>query len=74
MPAQRPNKHDFLTAPHRLLNCCLPENSDIQKHTPYLVRRIQQFLRFDRDKTGHKFEAVTKMFRFHLEQDPNISV
>jgi hypothetical protein len=29
MPAQHPNKHKFLTAPHRLLNCCLPENNNI---------------------------------------------
>jgi hypothetical protein len=29
MPAQRPSKHQFLTAPCRLLNCRLPENNYI---------------------------------------------
>lgn len=28
-PAHLPNKHEFLTAPYRLLTCCLPKNSDI---------------------------------------------
>ncbi len=39
---------------------------------PYLVQWVREFLRFAKDKTGHKFEAVIEMFRQHLEQNPGI--
>ena len=29
-----------------------------KEHTPYLVRWVKEFLRFARNKTGHKFETV----------------
>ena len=43
------------------------------EHVPYLVRWVKEFLRFARDKTGHKFETVIEMFRQHLEQNPGIT-
>ena len=43
------------------------------EHVPYLVGWVREFLRFARDKTGHKFETVIEMFRCHLEQNPRIT-
>ena len=34
-----------------------------EEHAPYLVGWVRKFLRFARDKTGHKFETVIEMFR-----------
>ena len=42
------------------------------EHVPYLVRWVKEFLRFAKDKTGHKFQAVVEMFKQHLEQNPEI--
>ncbi len=48
-----------LTEYHKYL---IRRKSVKEAHAPYLVRWVREFLRFARDKTGHKFETVIEMY------------
>ena len=54
MPAQRPNKHEFLTVPCRLLNCCLPENREFMEAYHCATNLSRTFLR-SASFRGHRF-------------------